>query len=89
MTLDKSKKTEIIENYKRHGKDTGSPEVQIAILTERIKNLSDHLKQFPKDKHSRRGLIKMVNDRRRHLNYLMKKDRSKYLEIIKTLDLRG
>ena len=89
MTLDKSNKTEIIENYKRHGKDTGSPEVQIAILTERIKNLSDHLKQFPKDKHSRRGLIKMVNDRRRHLNYLMKKDRSKYLEIIKTLDLRG
>jgi small subunit ribosomal protein S15 len=89
MTLDKNKKTEIIQNYKRHGKDTGSPEVQIAILTERIKNLSDHLKQFPKDKHSRRGLIKMVNDRRRHLNYLMKKDRSKYLEIIKTLDLRG
>jgi len=89
MRLDKNKKTEIIQNYKRHGKDTGSPEVQIAILTERIKNLSDHLKQFPKDKHSRRGLIKMVNDRRRHLNYLMKKDRGKYLDIIKTLDLRG
>ena len=89
MRLDKNKKTEIIQNYKRHGKDTGSPEVQIAILTERIKNLSDHLKQFPKDKHSRRGLIKMVNDRRRHLNYLMKKDRAKYLDIIKTLDLRG
>lgn len=89
MRLDKNKKTEIIQNYKRHIKDTGSPEVQIAILTERIKNLSDHLKQFPKDKHSRRGLIKMVNDRRRHLNYLMKKDRNKYLEIIKTLDLRG
>ncbi len=89
MRLDKNKKTEIIQNYKRHIKDTGSPEVQVAILTERIKNLSDHLKQFPKDKHSRRGLIKMVNDRRRHLNYLMKKDRSKYLEIIKTLDLRG
>ncbi|UCG29981.1 MAG: 30S ribosomal protein S15 [candidate division WOR-3 bacterium] len=89
MTLDSNKKSEIIQNYKRHGKDTGSPEVQIAILTERIKNLSDHLKQFPKDRHSRRGLIKMVNDRRRHLNYLMKKDRSKYLEIVKTLDLRG
>jgi small subunit ribosomal protein S15 len=89
MTLDKDKKSEIMQNYKRHGKDTGSPEVQIAILTERIKNLSDHLKQFPKDRHSRRGLIKMVNDRRRHLNYLMKKDRSKYLEIVKTLDLRG
>jgi small subunit ribosomal protein S15 len=89
MTLDRNKKSEIMQNYKRHGKDTGSPEVQIAILTERIKNLSDHLKQFPKDRHSRRGLIKMVNDRRRHLNYLMKKDRSKYLEIVKTLDLRG
>ncbi|MDH4211084.1 MAG: 30S ribosomal protein S15 [candidate division WOR-3 bacterium] len=89
MTLDRNKKSEVIQNYKRHGKDTGSPEVQIAILTERIKNLSDHLKQFPKDRHSRRGLIKMVNDRRRHLNYLMKKDRSKYLEIVKTLDLRG
>jgi small subunit ribosomal protein S15 len=89
MTLDSNKKSEIIQNYKRHQKDTGSPEVQIAILTERIKNLSDHLKQFPKDRHSRRGLIKMVNDRRRHLNYLMKKDRTKYLEIIKTLDLRG
>jgi small subunit ribosomal protein S15 len=89
MTLDKSKKGEIMQDFKRHGKDTGSPEVQIAILTERIKNLSDHLKQFPKDRHSRRGLIKMVNDRRRHLNYLMKKDRSKYLKIIKTLDLRG
>lgn len=89
MTLDRNKKNEIIQSHKRHVKDTGSPEVQIAILTERIKNLSDHLKQFPKDRHSRRGLIKMVNDRRRHLNYLMKKDRSKYLEIVKTLDLRG
>lgn len=89
MTLDKNKKTEAIQHFKRHVKDTGSPEVQIAILTERIKNLSDHLKQFPKDRHSRRGLIKMVNDRRRHLNYLMKKDRSKYMQIIDTLDLRG
>lgn len=89
MTLDRNKKSDIIQSHKRHVKDTGSPEVQIAILTERIKNLSDHLKQFPKDRHSRRGLIKMVNDRRRHLNYLMKKDRNKYMEIVKTLDLRG
>ncbi len=89
MTLDPNKKSEIIQSHKRHVKDTGSPEVQIAILTERIKILSDHLKQFPKDRHSRRGLIKMVNDRRRHLNYLMKKDRNKYLDIVKTLDLRG
>ncbi len=89
MTLDPNKKSEIIQSHKRHVKDTGSPEVQIAILTERIKILSDHLKQFPKDRHSRRGLIKMVNDRRRHLNYLMKKDHNKYLDIVKTLDLRG
>lgn len=89
MTLDRNKKSEVIQSHKRHVKDTGSPEVQIAILTERIKNLSEHLKQFPKDRHSRRGLIKMVNDRRRHLNYLMKKDRGKYLDIVKNLDLRG
>jgi len=89
MTLQKDKKQELIESYKRHIKDTGSPEVQIAVLTERIKNLTEHLKQFPKDKHSRRGLIKMVNDRRRHLNYLMKKDRPRYLKIIDALNLRG
>jgi len=89
MTLQKDKKQELIESYKRHVKDTGSPEVQIAVLTERIKNLTEHLKQFPKDKHSRRGLIKMVNDRRRHLNYLMKKDRPRYLKIIDALNLRG
>lgn len=89
MALNKEKKRGIIDSYKRHHKDTGSPEVQIAILTERINNLTEHLKQFPKDKHSRQGLIKMVNDRRRHLNYLMKKDKAKYLRIIDTLNLRG
>lgn len=89
MTLEKGKKHEVIQSYKRHQKDTGSPEVQIAILTERIKNLTEHLKQYPKDKHSRQGLIKMVNDRRRHLNYLMRKDRAKYLKIIDALNLRG
>jgi small subunit ribosomal protein S15 len=89
MTLEKDKKREIISSYKRHHKDTGSPEVQIAILTERIKNLTEHLKQFPKDKHSRQGLIKMVNDRRRHLNYLMKKDRATYLKVVDALNLRG
>jgi small subunit ribosomal protein S15 len=89
MALEKDKKQDIIGTHKRHHKDTGSPEVQIAILTERIKKLTDHLKQFPKDKHSRRGLIKMVNDRRRHLNYLMKKDRTRYLKIIDALNLRG
>jgi small subunit ribosomal protein S15 len=89
MTLDKETKQKLIGNHKRHDKDTGSPEVQIAILTQRIKILTEHLKQFPKDKHSRQGLIKMVNDRRRHLNYLMRKDRSRYLKIVETLNLRG
>jgi len=89
MALEKEKKCEVIRSYKRHQKDTGSPEVQIAILTDRIKNLTEHLKQYPKDKHSRQGLIKMVNDRRRHLNYLMKKDKAKYLKIIDALNLRG
>ncbi len=89
MALNKENKKDIMQSYKRHDKDTGSPEVQIAVLTERIKILTEHLKQFPKDKHSRQGLIKMVNDRRRHLNYLMKKDRTKYLKIVDSLKLRG
>jgi small subunit ribosomal protein S15 len=89
MALHKQKKQEIVQSFKQHEKDTGSPEVQIAILTERIKILTEHLKQFPKDKHSRQGLIKMVNDRRRHLNYLMKKNKTRYLKIIDALDLRG
>lgn len=89
MALHKQKKQEIMQSYKQHDKDTGSPEVQIAILTERIKILTEHLKQFPKDKHSRQGLIKMVNDRRRHLNYLMKKNKTRYLKIVDALDLRG
>jgi len=89
MALEKDKKTTIVQSHRLHTKDTGSPEVQIAILTERIKLLTEHLKRFPKDKHSRQGLIKMVNDRRRHLNYLMRKDRTRYLKIIDALDLRG
>lgn len=89
MGLDKDKKQEIMQNFRMHEKDTGSPEIQVAILTERIKILTEHLKQFPKDKHSRQGLIKMVNDRRRHLNYLMRKDRTRYLKVIDSLNLRG
>ena len=89
MALEREKKQGIIGSFKRHPKDTGSPEVQIALLTERIKILTEHLKEFPKDRHSRQGLIKMVNDRRRHLNYLMRKDRPKYLKIIEDLQLRG
>ena len=89
MALPKQRKQEIVQSHKQHEKDTGSPEVQIAILTERIKILTEHLKQFPKDRHSRQGLIKMVNDRRRHLNYLMKKNKTRYLKIVDALDLRG
>ncbi len=89
MGLGKDKKQEVMQNFKKHEKDTGSPEVQIAILTERIRLLTEHLKQFPKDKHSRQGLIKMVNERRRHLNYLLRKDRTRYLKIVNALNLRG
>lgn len=89
MGLEKDKKQELIQGFRMHEKDTGSPEVQVAILTERIKILTEHLKQFPKDKHSRQGLIKMVNDRRRHLNYLMRKDRTRYLKVVDSLNLRG
>jgi small subunit ribosomal protein S15 len=88
MALLKEKKQELIKTHKMHEYDTGSPEVQIAILSERIRNLTEHLKQFPKDKHSRQGLIKMVNDRRRHLNYLMRKDRTRYTKIVDALNLR-
>ncbi len=89
MALAKERKKDLITTFKRHDKDTGSPEVQIAILTERINVLTEHLKQSPKDKHSRQGLIKMVNDRRRHLDYLMRKDRTRYLKIVEDLKLRG
>ena len=89
MGLEKDKKQEVMQNFRKHEKDTGSPEVQIALLTERIRLLTEHLKQFPKDKHSRQGLIKMVNERRRHLNYLLRKDRTRYLKIVNALNLRG
>ena len=81
-------KQEVIEHYKLHDKDTGSPEVQIALLTNRINHLTDHLKAHKKDHHSRRGLLKMVGQRRGLLNYLMKKDISRYREIVSKLKLR-
>ena len=84
----KEVKTEIIEKYKLHDKDTGSPEVQIAILTERINHLNEHLKINKKDHHSRRGLLKMVGKRRGLLNYLMKKDIERYRAIIAKCNLR-
>lgn len=82
------KKQEIINTYKRDEKDTGSPEVQIALLTERINELTEHLKVHKKDNHSRRGLLKMVGKRRNLLNYLVKKDVNRYREIVEKLGLR-
>jgi small subunit ribosomal protein S15 len=84
----KEQKTEIIEKYKLHDGDTGSPEVQVAILTERINHLNDHLKDHKKDHHSRRGLLKMVGQRRGLLNYLQEKDIERYRAIVEKLNLR-
>ncbi len=86
--MTKEKKNEIIKEYRRDEKDTGSPEVQIALLTERINELTEHLKNNPNDNHSRRGLLKMVGNRRNLLNYLVKKDVQRYRDIIKKLGLR-
>ena len=86
--MDKAKKTEIIKKYARKEGDTGSPEVQVAILTTRIKDLTEHLKANPKDFHSRRGLQKMVGQRRNMLNYLKKKDIMRYRAIVEKLGLR-
>lgn len=84
----KQVKQEIIEKYAMHEGDTGSPEVQIALLTERINHLNEHLKIHKKDHHSRRGLLKMVGVRRNFLNYLMKNDISRYRAIVEKLGLR-
>jgi len=86
--MNKERKKEIIETYKLHENDTGSPEVQIALLTERINHLNEHLKIHKKDHHSRRGLLKMVGQRRGLLNYLEKKDIERYRAIIEKLNLR-
>ena len=86
--MTKEIKQEIINTYKLHEGDTGSPEVQIAILTYRINHLTEHLKSHPKDHHSRRGLLQMVGDRRGLLNYLTKVDIERYRTIIKKLNIR-
>ena len=83
-----SQKSEIISKHKIHDKDTGSPEVQIALLTDRINHLTDHFKVHKKDFHSRRGLLKLVGQRRRLLDYLKKKDLGRYRGLIKELGLR-
>lgn len=86
--MTKEVKDSIINEYKRHENDTGSPEVQIALLTWRINHLNDHLKTHKKDYHSRRGLLMMVGQRRGLLNYLTKLDVNRYREVIKRLKLR-
>ena len=82
------RKTEIIKEYATHEGDTGSPEVQIAVLTERINELNEHLKSHPKDHHTRRGLLKIVGHRRNLLAYLAKKDIERYRAMIKKLNIR-
>ncbi len=84
----KEKKKEIVKNFKEHENDTGSPSVQIALLTERINSLSEHFKKHKHDHHSRHGLLRMVSIRRRLLEYLKRNNQKEYQEIIKKLDLR-
>ena len=88
MALSKEQKTKIIKKYARDDKDTGSPEVQIAILTEEINALTEHLQNNPQDKHSKRGLLIKVGKRRSLLNYLVKTDVKRYREVVKSLGLR-
>ena len=88
MALTKDKKTELIGSYRTHDSDTGSPEVQVAILSERIAYLIEHFKGHAKDHHSRRGLLKLVGQRRRLLDYLKSKDSDRYAELIKRLGIR-
>ncbi len=88
MTLDAAQKRDIIDRFRTHESDTGSTEVQVAILSERISYLTDHFKTHAKDHHSRRGLIKLVGQRRRLLNYLKNKDIDRYRTLIEQLGLR-
>lgn len=88
MTMDPEVKTGIIEKFRTSPEDTGSAEVQIALLTQRIQELNEHLAEHKKDKHSRRGLLLMVGKRRKFLTYLRKKDFAKYQQVIKELGLR-
>ena len=88
MVLAKVKKKELMDNFKVHESDTGSPSVQIALLTERINSLSEHFKMHKRDHHSRRGLLRMVSIRRRLLDYLKRKNEKEYQGLVKKLDLR-
>lgn len=88
MALSKMEKETVMKGFHRHANDTGSPEVQIALLTTRIQQLTEHLKEHKHDEHSRRGLLKLVGQRRRHLTYLSRKDPDSYQEILQRLGLR-
>ncbi len=88
MALVQEKKQELVQKYKRHDKDTGSPEVQVAILSERITYLTEHFKTHKKDHHSRRGLLKLVGQRRRLLDYLKTADQNRYKSLIEQLGIR-
>jgi small subunit ribosomal protein S15 len=88
MTVTPERKSALVKEYATKAGDTGSPEVQVAILTERINTLTDHFKAHKKDNHSRRGLLKMVSQRRGLLDYLKKVDESRYQTLIKRLDIR-
>lgn len=88
MSLEKQDKQNIIKGFSRHPSDTGSPEVQVAILSNRISYLTEHFKTHKKDHHSRRGLLKLVNQRRRQLQYLQRVDAGRYKELIARLGLR-
>lgn len=87
MSLSKEQKTKIIKDSRVHDGDTGSPEVQISLLTEKIASLTDHLKSHKKDNHSRRGLLQMVNKRRRLMAYLKRKSEERYNSLVEKLDL--
>ena len=88
MSITKNKKSDIVKDFGKNGKDSGSPNVQAAILTERIKNLTDHLKTHSKDFSTRRGLLTLVGKRRRVLDYIKNKDEENYLKVIEALGLR-
>ena len=89
MSITKENKKNLINEFSKNEKDTGAASVQIAVLTERIKNLTEHFKTHNKDNHSKRGLVSLVNKRKKLLNYLSKKNKSEYSDLIKKLNIRG
>ena len=89
MSITKESKKKLINEFSKNDQDTGSTGVQIAVLTERIKNLTEHFKTHNKDNHSKRGLVSLVNKRKKLLNYLSKKNKSEYSDLIKKLNIRG